>query len=92
MARYDYRCRRCGCFEIACLLGTAPPEQPCPGCGEAATRVVSTPALVAGRTAVTRAVEADHRSASEPTVVATPPPRRPAARPVGRLRAKLPRP
>lgn len=91
MARYDYRCQRCGGFESACSVGTAPARQPCPVCREASARVWSAAALLPGRTTLTRAVEADRRSAAEPAVVTVPPRQRRAVQPRSPLQVKLPR-
>jgi putative FmdB family regulatory protein len=89
--RYDYRCVNCGDFEAAHPIGTAPREQPCDRCGATAARVLLAPALLSAPTARTRAEEADRRSAAEPAIVASPPPRGRTTRPANPLHAKLPR-
>lgn len=93
MAHYDYRCRTCGVFEVTRPVHAAASQQSCPRCGAPARRLFTPPALVAGETARSRAVEVDRRSAHEPAVVTGPPPRaaRPR-RPVNPLHATLPRP
>jgi putative FmdB family regulatory protein len=39
--RFDYRCEKCGCFELSFPIGQAPPEAPCPGCGAGARKLIS---------------------------------------------------
>jgi len=96
MATFDYRCPSCGSFEIRSPVGRAQASAECPRCGATASRVFSAPALLSGDTPLSRAVEADRRSAHEPAVVAAPPAARPRAalprRSSNPLHAKLPRP
>jgi putative FmdB family regulatory protein len=93
MAAYDYRCRRCGVYEARFPVGTAPARHVCPGCGAATKRVFSPPAVLPKDTALSRAIDADRRSAHEPAVVSAPLPARPRQRqPANPLHAKLPRP
>lgn len=95
MARYDFRCGRCGVFEIAYAMGAAPARADCPGCQEPSPRVWSAAAVLPGRTALGRAMDADRRSAHEPAVAAAPPQRhgtRPRNPSQAALRARLPRP
>lgn len=93
MARYDYRCRDCGVFEVSRSVHDAVPEPSCPRCGRPGRRLFTPPALVAGDSPRSRAVEADRRSAYEPAVVSSPPPRTPRPqRPANSRHALLPRP
>ncbi len=93
MAAYDYRCGRCGAFEVERPMGSAPPAVRCPRCGDAAARSWSMPALTAPRSARRRAQEAAERSAYEPAVTGGPAAlSRTPRRPHNPLHAKLPRP
>ncbi|MFP5345765.1 MAG: FmdB family zinc ribbon protein [Actinomycetes bacterium] len=92
MARYDYRCDRCGVFEIVRPVGTAPAHSYCSTCGTSAKRILSAPTLLSGGSPTARAVEACERSAHEPAVVGSPPPGARAARPANPQNATLPRP
>lgn len=94
MARYDYRCRSCGVYEVDFPLGTAQLVSTCPRCLGSAHRLFSTGALISGNGPMARAMEADRRSAHEPAVVHSPPPGSPrkAGRRPHPLHAKLPKP
>ena len=91
MAQYDYRCGRCGTFEVVRPIGSAAPQERCPSCAGRAARVYSPPALTAPGSPLRRAQEASARSAHEPAVVGRPPPAR-RARPPTPRQARLPRP
>lgn len=75
MALYQFMCGEHGGLELETAMGTAPPNLPCPDCGRLARRVFCAPML--GRTprAVTTAHENAERSAHEPDVVRSLPPR-----------------
>jgi len=93
MAVYEYACPRCGVFEVARPIGTAPPAADCRTCGGRSSRRFSIPALTGLRTAARTARELAERSAHEPAVVSHPPaPPRRRPRPPNPLHAKLPRP
>jgi len=91
MARYDYVCAECGIFETVRSIGTAAATERCPGCGRAASRVYSPPALISPGSPLRRAREAADRSAHEPVVTGAPP-ALPRTRTLDPLHAKLPRP
>lgn len=93
MATFEYRCERCGVFVSRFPVGGAPSSTGCLGCGVVASRIFSAPALLSGRSALTRAMDDDRRSAHEPAVVNAPPPRGPRVRASqNHLHARLPRP
>ncbi|WP_193517323.1 FmdB family zinc ribbon protein [Nocardiopsis kunsanensis] len=81
MAIYQFMCEEHGGLELEAAMGTAPPTLSCPDCGRQARRVFSAPTL--GRTprAVATAFERAERSADEPNVVTSLPPRSGRARP-----------
>jgi putative regulatory protein, FmdB family len=93
MARYGYRCVRCSDIEAVFPIGTAPATVPCPQCGATSTRVFSAPMLTRTPAAVAARLERAERSAFEPEVVTSLPPRR-TGRPAARHPAvsRLPRP
>ena len=41
MPTYDYRCERCGAFQALRSIALRDAEVRCPGCGEAAPRILS---------------------------------------------------
>lgn len=75
MAIYQFMCDEHGGIELEAAMGAAPPTLSCPDCDRQARRVFSAPML--GRTphAVATAFERAERSADEPNVVTSPPPR-----------------
>lgn len=94
MALYGYRCVHCAEIEVAFPIGTAPAAVSCPDCGATATRVFTAPMLARTPSAVRARVERAERTAYEPEVVTSPPPRRTTARPAALHPAtrRLPRP
>ena len=93
MTLYEYTCARCGSFEIALPIGTAPAAARCAACGAEAPRRFSAPSLPASGASLRRAREAAERSAYEPVVTAGPPASpRVRPRPPNPLQARLPRP
>jgi putative FmdB family regulatory protein len=91
---YAYRCGACGDFDAVFPMASAPAQLDCRACGDTARRVFSPPHLGAGASTAMGLLDATRRTASDPAVVASPPARRSAPRPVSRnpLHAKLPRP
>ncbi|HEX4814074.1 MAG TPA: zinc ribbon domain-containing protein [Nonomuraea sp.] len=75
MATYAYRCARCAEIELAFPIGAAPATAPCPDCGATAVRRFSPPALARTPAALCARLERAARSASEPDVVTSLPPR-----------------
>lgn len=94
MAHYDYQCAECGVFEVARPLGTAEAEHACPRCSKPSRRLFAACALMSGSGPLSRAREADRRSAHEPAVVRALPadPSQRRRRPSDPLHARLPRP
>lgn len=75
-------------------MGTAPAEVPCPECGATSSRVFSPPMLARTPAALAAQLQRAERSASEPEVVTSLPPRRAAGTPaaVHPATGRLPRP
>ncbi|CND85893.1 putative regulatory protein%2C FmdB family [Mycobacterium tuberculosis] len=93
MVIYQYRCARCGPFDLALPMGGARPEHPCAACGGTARRVYTAVSLSRPGAPLTRALDAQEASRYEPQVVsAAPPARRRPARPADPRHALLPRP
>ncbi|MFG2021002.1 FmdB family zinc ribbon protein [Actinomadura geliboluensis] len=93
MVIYQYRCARCGPFDLALPMGGARPENPCADCGGTARRVYTAPALTRPGAPLTRALDAQEASRHEPKIVSAPPPGRPRPTPPADPRhALLPRP
>lgn len=94
MAIYGYRCMQCADIEVAFPIGTAPATVPCPECGTTATRVFTPPMLNRTPAALSAAMQRAERSAYEPEVVTSLPPRRRAPARVATHPAtrRLPRP
>ncbi|MEV4834584.1 FmdB family zinc ribbon protein [Nonomuraea sp. NPDC049486] len=93
MATYGYRCPHCRDIEVAFPIGTAPAAVRCPDCGATSTRMFSAPMLARTPAALAARLRRAERSASEPEVVTSLPPRRaPAAVPVHPATGRLPRP
>ncbi|MBB4962523.1 zinc ribbon domain-containing protein [Micromonospora polyrhachis] len=94
MARYEYRCPQDGCFEVTLPIGSAGPQLRCVVCGNAATRIFSTPMLARTPQSLVGAIDHARRSAETPEVVTRIPSRsRPARwRPARPGHARLPRP
>ncbi|WP_424535529.1 FmdB family zinc ribbon protein [Sphaerisporangium viridialbum] len=78
MAIYGYRCPHCSDIEVTFPIGTAPAAVPCPDCGATSIRVFSTPMLARTPAAMSAQLQRAERSASEPEVVTSLPPRRAA--------------
>lgn len=76
MAIYAYRCPRCRDVEATFPIGTAPGTVPCPDCGATATRMLTAPMLTRTSAALSPRLERAERSAFEPDVVTSLPPRR----------------
>jgi putative FmdB family regulatory protein len=91
---YAFRCAACGDFDAVFPMTAVPARLDCRACGEAARRIFSAPHLGAGGSTAMKLLDATTRTASEPTIVESPPGRRNSPRPVSRnpLHAKLPRP
>jgi putative FmdB family regulatory protein len=75
MATYEYRCERCGLFDIDRAMGTAPRAMACPTCGAEAARVFSAPLLTRTPAALGKALAREERSGYEPEVVTRVPPK-----------------
>lgn len=92
MARYLFRCRQHGVFEVVHPIGTAPARGVCPECSGAAARVFTAPQLAFGSRSRSALIERTERSAERPEVVSAPPPRPPRpALPGNPAWARLPR-
>lgn len=93
MATYAYRCDSDGPIEVRRPIGTAPDTVACPSCGGPSTRVFSPPMLGLADRERMAVIDRAEASASEPSVVSSPPSRRrtPAPRLDPRTRG-LPRP
>jgi putative FmdB family regulatory protein len=91
---YGYRCRSCGGFDLVHPMAQAAATAPCPGCGEASSRVFRALALRALDPGLRRALDADARSADAPQVVSSVPGRSRRATPITTdpRHARLPRP
>ncbi|MEZ0166903.1 FmdB family zinc ribbon protein [Kineococcus sp. LSe6-4] len=76
MTTYAYRCSDHGQFDVHRPLGQAPPGTPCPTCAADCGRVFTAPLLSFGDPAARRLIESTQRSAHEPRVVTSLPPRR----------------
>lgn len=94
MPTYDYRCPRCGGFQLRRPMAESERETTCPGCALPAARVFGAPALRGLDPAVRRALDAGVRSADSPQVVTSVPGRSRRATPVTTdpRHARLPRP
>ncbi|MFI0374010.1 FmdB family zinc ribbon protein [Actinomadura sp. 1N219] len=93
MVTYQYRCARCGPFDLALPMGRARPEERCAQCDGTARRVYTAPSLTRPGAPLTRALDAQAASRHEPQVVTTaPPPERRPAPPSDPRHALLPRP
>lgn len=93
MAIYGYRCLNCADIEVAFPIGTAPATVPCPACGASSTRVFTAPMLTRTPTAIAAQMERAERTAFEPEVVTSVPPRRAAGTvAVHPATSRLPRP
>lgn len=69
MPVYQYRCPECGVVERFHAIGTAPPAETCPGCGNPARRVFSPPSLRRTPAPLASAFEHAERSRHDPAVV-----------------------
>lgn len=89
--RYEFRCSRCGVFDMALPMGAAPAAARCGSCGGPAARRYGA-ALLSGRSPLRQAREAASRSADEPALTSGPPAAQPAPGRADPRRARLPRP
>jgi hypothetical protein len=80
MATYTYRCEPDGPVDVVLPIGTAPATIACPRCGEASIRVFSPPMLGFTDRKRMAVIDRAEASSSEPSVVSTPPPKRPPTR------------
>ncbi|MEV6002571.1 zinc ribbon domain-containing protein [Streptomyces griseomycini] len=92
MATYEYRCVRCGTFDVKLPIGAAPKTSGCPVCGGAARRVYSAPSLTRTPNAVAAAHAREEQSREAPDVVSEVPPGRRVRRQPHPALSKLPRP
>ncbi|WP_200936563.1 FmdB family zinc ribbon protein [Rhodococcus sp. Leaf278] len=95
MPTYSFRCaQRCTAVEQRFSMADVPSEIPCPECGEAAARTISSPALGRGNSAAMKAHDASRATADSPKVVSSIPPQgRTATRTTSNpLHRRLPRP
>lgn len=90
MSLYEFKCPRCGPFQVRRAFSDVGATTPCPVCGASATRVFSPPNLRRVPPAVAAALAREERSRHEPEVVhragseeplATPQPHRVHGRP-----------
>ena len=92
MPTYAYECPRCGRFDQRRPMAEADAATCCTDCGEVAARVFLAPSFRRA-SSLTRALDAEQRSAHAPDVVTSVPPARQGARPAADPRhARLPRP
>ena len=75
MAIYTYSCPVCGSFDLNRPMAESSAPAVCPGCGGAGRRVFGAPALRSLDPGLRTALDAQHRSADQPAVVSSPPPR-----------------
>ncbi|TMR02997.1 zinc ribbon domain-containing protein [Actinomadura soli] len=92
MVTYQYRCARCGPFDLALPMGRARPEERCAKCDGDARRVYTAPSLTRPGASLTRALDAQEASRHEPQVVTAPRAERRPAPPSDPRHALLPRP
>ncbi|GAA3156393.1 hypothetical protein GCM10010521_50580 [Streptomyces rameus] len=91
MATYEYRCGRCGSFDVKLPIGTAPDAWDCPVCAAAARRVYSVPGLARTSAAAAALHTREERSREAPDVVSEVPPGRTAPRQPHPALSRLPR-
>jgi len=92
MPVYEYRCPRCGPFEVGQAMGTAAPSRPCAACGADATRRYSPPNVNRTPAALAAALVQAEKSRDEPEVVTSIPGRgAPRSTPQGPRLRHLPR-
>jgi putative FmdB family regulatory protein len=91
---YDYRCPRCGEFQLRRPMAESACETTCPDCALPAVRVFGAPALRGLDQTVRRALDASAGSADSPQVVTSVPGRSRRATPLSTdpRHARLPRP
>ncbi|MFI6040630.1 FmdB family zinc ribbon protein [Nocardia sp. NPDC051321] len=92
MPLYWFHCRACGGFDLTFAMADVPVAAPCPDCASNSKRQFGVAALIRPGSAATRLIDATERTASEPSVVAAPPPRRSVPVTRNPLHHKLPRP
>ncbi|MFY2789371.1 FmdB family zinc ribbon protein [Rhodococcus sp. KRD162] len=69
---YSFRCAgRCAPVDQIFPMSDVPSEVPCPECGGAAARKISSPALGRGNSAAMKAHDASRATADAPTVVSS---------------------
>ncbi|QII04203.1 zinc ribbon domain-containing protein [Rhodococcoides fascians A25f] len=72
MPTYSFRCaQRCAPVEQRFAMAGVPGEVPCPDCGEAAARQISSPALGRGNSTAMKAHDASRATADTPAVVSS---------------------
>ncbi|MES4889657.1 zinc ribbon domain-containing protein [Streptomyces sp. NPDC096012] len=91
MATYEYRCVRCGTFDVKLPIGTAPEARDCPVCAGAARRVFSAPGIARTSTAAAALRSREEQSREAPEVVSQVPPGRTAPRQPHPALSRLPR-
>ncbi|MFI6291728.1 FmdB family zinc ribbon protein [Nonomuraea sp. NPDC050790] len=69
MAVYEYTCGTCGPFDARHPIGQAPEQAACAGCGAAAARRFSPPAVRRVSPGLRRALDAQEAGAHQPRVV-----------------------
>ncbi|WP_441344162.1 MULTISPECIES: FmdB family zinc ribbon protein [unclassified Rhodococcus (in: high G+C Gram-positive bacteria)] len=92
---YSFRCaQRCAPVEQRFSMADVPSEVPCPACGQAAARKISSPVLGRGNSAAMQAHDAARATADTPAVVSSVPHQgRAATRTTSNpLHRRLPRP
>ncbi|KAA0922900.1 zinc ribbon domain-containing protein [Rhodococcus sp. 05-2254-6] len=95
MPTYSFRCaQRCAPVEQRFSMADVPSEVPCPACGQAAARKISSPVLGRGNSAAMQAHDAARATADTPAVVSSVPHQgRAATRTTSNpLHRRLPRP
>ncbi|WP_374213808.1 FmdB family zinc ribbon protein [Streptomyces sp. A3M-1-3] len=92
MATYEYRCSRCGPFNVRLAIGTAPKAYGCPVCTGAARRVYSSPGLSLSPRAAADLHDREEQAREAPAVVSEVPPRSRIRRYPHPALSRLPRP
>ncbi|MFF3222765.1 FmdB family zinc ribbon protein [Nocardia suismassiliense] len=92
MPLYWFHCRACGGFDLTFTMADVPAAAPCPDCASSSKRQFGVAALIRPGSSATRLIDMTERTASEPSVVAGPPPRRSVPVTRNPLHRKLPRP
>ena len=96
MALYEYRCDQDGPFDVTLPLGSAPESTACPVCAGDSRRVFTSPAMKTLNRDLSRALDHEEKTRTDPDVVTSLPPRakhqRTPVLPLTPTLAKLPRP